>query len=571
MVSESAVLLQRFREHASFICLAIIAFTCLVYLMTELRAILQPLVWAMVLVMVLFPITARVEASLSTLVQKCCSMERKGQAWRNIYKEMRAIGQKRMAVGPDGHHKPAAQCAGVPDNPEDPASPRGPMENRGVGKPQAKDSDINLAPALPHRRPSGIRYDGHGLRAQGLRPRHSGGCMPRCCGVCASITVILVCIAGFSFMVIDSIYHLKEDIAYYEIGAQRIANTTQTILARVFVKLPKKVVDDITTSVVTSAQAWVSSAIGGTIHHVGEMLVEGLMMFLYLTFLLCAPIPTSERTHALFQRYIYMKSASCFGYGLSVGILLYVLKVDLAVVFGLTAFIFNFVPEVGAFIAMLLPLPVILLDSRIDNPFFTFAVASMGQMGLKFLFGTVLEVKMVESDQLMRMHPVVILVAVAFFGYLWGPTGMLVSVPIMGYFKISLLNDSVPAVYRDAILVFLEGDVDAPLWHTTKQIYLPDDLEKRRNPSNSMYSYDIEFSATADDADNMTTFALPPPVAPSTSLRRPARDTYAAISVTDTPELNKTVSPPQRRVAEAPTPRVARDERKTNQTHEFGS
>eukprot|EP00397_Hematodinium_sp_SG-2012_P030876 GEMP01032732.1.p1 GENE.GEMP01032732.1~~GEMP01032732.1.p1 ORF type:complete len:369 (+),score=65.33 GEMP01032732.1:678-1784(+) len=281
--------------------------------------------------------------------------------------------------------------------------------------------------------------------------------------------------------------------------------------------------------------------------------------------------PRRRGTHALFQRYIYMKSASCFGYGLSVGILLYVLKVDLAVVFGLTAFIFNFVPEVGAFIAMLLPLPVILLDSRIDNPFFTFAVASMGQMGLKFLFGTVLEVKMVESDQLMRMHPVVILVAVAFFGYLWGPTGMLVSVPIMGYFKISLLNDSVPAVYRDAILVFLEGDVDAPLWHTTKQIYLPDDLEKRRNPSNSMYSYDIEFSATADDADNMTTFALPPPVAPSTSLRRPARDTYAAISVTDTPELNKTVSPPQRRVAEAPTPRVARDERKTNQTHEFGS
>lgn len=447
-------LLKRFREHAQFVCLVIIAFTCLNYLMSEFRAILLPLVWAGVLAMTLFPITIRVELALMSILQKCCSMERKSPEWKRIYKEMRTIGKETAQADPKSTNW------------------------------ESSDDERSQHSSAPARRGTRRRDKNVSPLSRTSVFRREGSCMPRFCGVFVSIAVIFVCVAGFTFMVIDSIWHLKENINFYEIGARRIANTTETILTRVFVKLPKKVVDDITISVMNSGEAWVSSAIGGMIHHIGEILIEGMMMCLYLTFLLCAPMPTSERTHALFQRYIYFKSASCFGYGLSVGFLLHFLKVDLAAVFGLTNFIFNFVPEVGAIIAMLLPCPVILLDSRIDNPFFTLAVAMLGQMGLKFLFGNIVEVKMVESDRLMRMHPVVILVAVAFFGYLWGPTGMLVSVPVMGYVKVSLLNDSVPAVYRDAILVFLEGDVHAPLRHSIRggESYLQDSDDSDQLP-----------------------------------------------------------------------------------------
>eukprot|EP00438_Fugacium_kawagutii_P001205 Skav225237 [mRNA] locus=scaffold2946:243021:248383:+ [translate_table: standard] len=45
------------------------------------------------------------------------------------------------------------------------------------------------------------------------------------------------------------------------------------------------------------------------------------------------------------------------------------------------------------------------------------------------------QVKLVEADQLMKMHPVVILMAVTFFGFIWGPTGMLLAVPLVAYFK----------------------------------------------------------------------------------------------------------------------------------------
>merc|ERR1719356_115854 len=92
----------------------------------------------------------------------------------------------------------------------------------------------------------------------------------------------------------------------------------------------------------------------------------------------------------------------------------------------------------------------------------TLTIATMAQLGLKFVFANVVEVKLVEADQLMKMHPVIILLAVTFFGLTWGPTGMLLSVPLVAYLKVALLSDSVPSCYRDPILVILEGDRNAP-------------------------------------------------------------------------------------------------------------
>eukprot|EP00434_Breviolum_minutum_P043739 symbB.v1.2.039004.t1/scaffold6289.1/size19347/1 len=62
----------------------------------------------------------------------------------------------------------------------------------------------------------------------------------------------------------------------------------------------------------------------------------------------------------------------------------------------------------------------------------------------------------------MKMHPVVTLMAVTFFGFIWGPTGMLLSVPMMTYLKAVLLVEHVPAGYRDPLLILIEGDRTAP-------------------------------------------------------------------------------------------------------------
>ena len=94
---------------------------------------------------------------------------------------------------------------------------------------------------------------------------------------------------------------------------------------------------------------------------------------------------------------------------------------------------------------------------HIKRPFFTLFLALLGQGALKFAFANVIEVKLIESDQKLKMHPVAILLSVALWGHVWGPTGMLLSVPLMAFLKISLLSDVVPASYRDPVLTLLEG------------------------------------------------------------------------------------------------------------------
>jgi len=105
----------------------------------------------------------------------------------------------------------------------------------------------------------------------------------------------------------------------------------------------------------------------------------------------------------------------------------------------------------------------------------TLFVATLAQLGLKFVFANVVEVKLVEADQLMKMHPVVILMAVTFFGFIWGLTGMLLAVPLVAYFKAGLL--SVPACYRDPVLVLLEGDRLAPVNYSRKMPGLTTGIE----------------------------------------------------------------------------------------------
>lgn len=175
-----------------------------------------------------------------------------------------------------------------------------------------------------------------------------------------------------------------------------------------------------------------------------------------------------------------MKTLVCLGFGSSCGLLLAFLGIDLSAVFALLTFFLNYIPEVGPIVAILLPCPIILFDSRFESPVFTLFIAIVGQLALKFIFSNIIEVKLIESDNKLRMHPVMILFSVAAFGFIWGPTGMLLSVPTMALLKLVLVSDTVPQSYRDPLLVVLEGDRNAPKKY-----------EKYQKKSGTMRSRDV--------------------------------------------------------------------------------
>lgn len=163
------------------------------------------------------------------------------------------------------------------------------------------------------------------------------------------------------------------------------------------------------------------------------------MTFTYSGFWLLRPLPVAGEAGALVRSYVWKKSLVSFLFGCSVWLWFWVLDIDLAIVFGCITFFLNFVPEVGAFISIAIPMPIILLDGRIEEPIRVCLLAFVGQIVLKFMYSNVLELKLIERDREMSIHPVWILLCLNYFGIVWGPVGMLVSVPLMGSLKTCAL------------------------------------------------------------------------------------------------------------------------------------
>jgi len=107
------------------------------------------------------------------------------------------------------------------------------------------------------------------------------------------------------------------------------------------------------------------------------------------------------------------------------------LGVELAVMFAVLTLFLNFIPNVGSLIAIVLPLPVILLQYGLGWRLYLV----LGLTGLiQFLVGNVVEPKMMGES--MDLHPVTILLFLMFWGLVWGVPGMFLAVPITAILKI---------------------------------------------------------------------------------------------------------------------------------------
>lgn len=135
------------------------------------------------------------------------------------------------------------------------------------------------------------------------------------------------------------------------------------------------------------------------------------------------------------QRYIIAKVLVNLAAGLAVAGLLYLMDVDFPVIWGLFVFLFNFIPSIGSAVSLILPV----LMALIQHESVGFALIIAGLLaGVQTLFFNVLE-PMVIGKRL-NLNPMLILISVLIWGYIWGIVGMLLSVPLTAVIKIILAN-----------------------------------------------------------------------------------------------------------------------------------
>lgn len=137
------------------------------------------------------------------------------------------------------------------------------------------------------------------------------------------------------------------------------------------------------------------------------------------------------------QRYIILKIAINLAAGIIVAIFMAILGVDFPIIWGLFTFLFNFIPTIGSAFALILPVVMTLL--QFESITFALIVALI-LSAIQTLFFNLLEPNLIGKR--LNLNPLLILIAVLIWGYIWGVIGMLVAVPLTAIIKIIISNSN---------------------------------------------------------------------------------------------------------------------------------
>ncbi len=175
------------------------------------------------------------------------------------------------------------------------------------------------------------------------------------------------------------------------------------------------------------------------------LMSSAVLISLYVVFLFVEQHYFSEKLNALFsqsghrklvnnilshivndtQTYLGIKSFLSLITTLASWIIMKAVGLDFAEFWALLIFFLNYIPNIGAIVATVFPAALALVQFQSWWPFFEITI---GIVLIQFIVGNFLEPKLL--GQSLNLSPLVILLALSFWGAIWGILGMFLSVPI---------------------------------------------------------------------------------------------------------------------------------------------
>ena len=151
------------------------------------------------------------------------------------------------------------------------------------------------------------------------------------------------------------------------------------------------------------------------------------------------------------KRYLAMKSAVSLLTGAIIAIWLAIIGVEYPVLWGLLAFLFNYVPNIGSIIAAVPAILMALVQSGIGLA----GSALIGYIFVNVVVGNVVEPRVMGRG--LGLSTLVVFLSLVFWGWVLGPVGMLLSVPLTMVVKIAL--ESYDQTHWIAVLMGPESEV----------------------------------------------------------------------------------------------------------------
>jgi AI-2 transport protein TqsA len=281
--------------------------------------------------------------------------------------------------------------------------------------------------------------------------------LPREAAVIAAILLGLVLLVLFALLVGSAVSQLADSFGAYERQFRQLIKQIKELISLESLGLKP---NPETGLVFTGLQTASRQFIRGVIVEITALLSNGSLVMIFLIFILLGRKGGPQHSTGLLarietrvKRYLVLMLFLSVLSGVLVGLALTVLGVDFAWVFGFLAFLLNFIPNIGSIIATLLPLPVVLLSPDLSVAERVLALAVPA--GIQFALGSFVQPRL--QGRALELHPVAVLLALVFFGMIWGLVGAFLAAPITAVVKIVFEN--IPNTRPLAEL--LEGNLDS--------------------------------------------------------------------------------------------------------------
>jgi AI-2 transport protein TqsA len=129
-----------------------------------------------------------------------------------------------------------------------------------------------------------------------------------------------------------------------------------------------------------------------------------------------------------------------------------VFGLDFAIFWAFLIFFLNFIPSVWSIMAVSFPILLTLIQFE---SYYPFVLISSGLIGIQILMWNIIEPRFMGNK--LNLSPLVIIIALGFWGTIWWVVGMLLSVPIMVI--INIILSKFPSTRSIAILLSEKGEL----------------------------------------------------------------------------------------------------------------
>ncbi|WP_068315128.1 AI-2E family transporter [Polycladidibacter hongkongensis] len=203
---------------------------------------------------------------------------------------------------------------------------------------------------------------------------------------------------------------------------------------------------------------------------------SGSLVFIYLLFMIMEAATFDKKLEALFEskekfalalairreiahrmrHYLGIKTAVSLATGLLTYLLLTVVGLPYAPLFGFIAYLLNYIPTIGSLISVVFPaLLSLVYFENISN----FMIISLGLGSIQFVLGNVIEPRLMGNS--LNISPLVIMISLTLWGAIWGVLGMVLCIPLVVLAMI--ICAQFPTSRPIAILLSANGDVGEPI------------------------------------------------------------------------------------------------------------